>query len=93
MKKNRKVWSNDATKGSRKNLEILDYTSAGPGVCGCYSYYERQLKTTFFQVESDQTRKPSQNFFFKVKILVKVSKVLQKVSKLNPRISPPVPIF
>ena len=65
-------------KGSRNNLEILNWTSPGSGVWLWDGYYKRQWWYVFFQVESDQTWEPCQKNFFKAKILIEVSKQLQK---------------
>ena len=65
-------------KGSRKNLKILFSVFGDPVVWTCYWYYERQLKYTFFQLGSDQTTGSRQKIFFKAKILIEVSKQLQK---------------
>ena len=66
-------------KGSRKNFEKLFCTFRGSVVCTCYRFCERQLKTTFFEVEIDQTTESCQKYFFEAKIWIEVSKVSKQL--------------
>ena len=72
-------WGQDAMKGSRKKLKILISYRHGSWVWHCYSYFERQLKDTLFQLNSDQTPEPCQKYFFEAKIWIEVSKVSKQL--------------
>ena len=65
-------------KGSRRKFKKYNSCIPGSGVCTYDSYYERQFETAFFEVEPGQTLEPCQKKFFKAKILIEVSKQLQK---------------
>ena len=75
----KKFWGQDAIKGSRKKLKIFISSWHGSRVWHCYGYLERQFKNAYFQPDSDQTQKPCQNFFFKAKISIEVSKVSKQL--------------
>ena len=68
----------DGKKGSRKIFKIYYSCIHGSWVCTCYRYYESPFETAFFGVEPDQTLEPCQKNFFIAKILIEVSKQLQK---------------
>ena len=66
-------------KGSRNFFKIYNLCIRGSVVCTCYRFCERQLKTTFFEVEIDQTTESSQKYFFEAKIWIEVSKVSKQL--------------
>ena len=66
-------------KGSRKKLEIYNSCIRGSVVCTCYRFCERQLKATFFEVETDQTTDSCQKSFFEAKIWIEVCKVSKQL--------------
>ena len=72
-------WGQDAMKGSRNFFEIYNSCIRGSVVCTCYRSCERQLKTTFFEVEIDQTTESHQKYFFEAKIWIEVSKVSKQL--------------
>ena len=68
-------------KGPRNRLKILIVSDMVQGFQCDAKISWRQFQIAFFKVGPDEIPGPCQKFFFKCKILIEVSKQLQKLNK------------